>query len=139
MEYYLQIKNDKILSGSMLPVIDEDIQNVEITEEEYIRYMLDNNSFYVKNGVVKEKTEQQKREEILANQFFNTSLGYVRRQVTMKDGSTRDFLTDILPLLAVGVPILVYSSELEQSRVLVTEPFINECKQQLLTDFYGVA
>lgn len=138
MEYYLQIKNDKILSGSMLPVIDEDIQNVEITEEEYIRYMLDNNSFYVENGVVKEKTEQQKREEILANQFFNTSLGYVRRQVTMKDGSTRDFLTDILPLLAVGVPILVYSNELEQSRVLVTEPFINECKQQLLTDFYGV-
>lgn len=138
MEYYLQIKNDKILSGSMIPVIDEDIQNVEITEEEYIRYMLDNNSFYVENGVVKEKTEQQKREEILANQFFNTSLGYVRRQVTMKDGSTRDFLTDILPLLAVGVPILVYSNELEQSRVLVTEPFINECKQQLLTDFYGV-
>lgn len=82
--------------------------------------------------------EKQAREDAEFNkQFFNTSLGYVRRAVTMKDGSKKDFLTDILPLLVAGVPILVYTRQLEQSKVLVTDLFINECKQQLLIDFYG--
>jgi hypothetical protein len=82
--------------------------------------------------------EKQAREDAEFNkQFFNTSLGYVRRAVTMKDGNKKDFLTDILPLLVAGVPILVYTRQLEQSKVLVTDLFINECKQQLLIDFYG--
>lgn len=74
----------------------------------------------------------------LLAQFFQTSLGYVKRSVTMKDGRTKDFLCDILPLLEVGVPILTYSAAGEQSKVNVTQEFINECKNQLLIDFYGV-
>lgn len=70
-------------------------------------------------------------------EFFNTSLGYVRRKVTMKDGRIKDFLSDILPLLAPGVPVLTYTRQLVQNKVLVTEQFINECKQQVLIDFYG--
>ena len=74
----------------------------------------------------------------LQRQFFNTSLGYIKRTVTMQDGSTKDFLCDILPLLEVGVPILIYSASGVQSKVYVTQEFISECKNQLLIDFYGV-
>ena len=86
---------------------------------------------------IPEPTPEEQEAEF-NRQFFNTSLGYVRRSVTMKDGSRKDFLCDILPLLQVGVPVLTYTRELEQSKVLVTEQFLNECKQQLLIDFYGV-
>ena len=81
---------------------------------------------------------ERQRQEELQRQFFNTSLGYIKRTVTMQDGSTKDFLCDILPLLEVGVPILTYSAEGVQSKVNVTQQFITECKNQLLFDFYGV-
>lgn len=86
---------------------------------------------------IPEPTPEEQEEEF-NRQFFLTSLGYVRRLVTMKDGSHKDFLSDILPLLEVGVPVLTYSRDLVQKRVLVTEQFINQCKQQVLKDFYGV-
>lgn len=98
------------------------------------------NDYLIDNGEVRAKTEEEKQAEEDAEfnkQFFLTSLGYVRRSVTMQDGSKRDFLCDILPLLEVGVPILTYTRELEQSQVQVTEQFLNECKQQMLIDFYG--
>lgn len=104
--------------------------DIKVNPEKYI----------IDDGVIREKTEEEKQaeeEKEFNEQFFRTSLGYVRRTVTMKDGSTKDFLTDILPLLVVGVPVLVYSRELEQTRIQATEPFINECKQQLFVDFYG--
>lgn len=104
--------------------------DIKVNPEKYI----------IDDGVIREKTEEEKQaeeEKEFNEQFFRTSLGYVRRTVTMKDGSTKDFLTDILPLLVVGVPVLVYSRELKQTRIQATEPFINECKQQLFVDFYG--
>lgn len=97
--------------------------------------------YIIDDGIVREKTEEEKEAEKEAEfnkQFFNTSLGYVRRRVTMKDGSTKDFLSDVLPLLQVGIPVLTYTRELVQNKVIVTELFINECKQQMLIDFYGV-
>lgn len=139
MTYYFQVKNNEIISNSMLPVSDSDIQNIEISEAVYYDYQTNKSKYYYDNGEIKAKTEEQQKQELLTEQFFNTSLGYVRRKVTMKDGTTRDFLSDILPLLQVGVPVLTYTSNLEQRQVLVTEQFINECKQQMLQDFYGVA
>lgn len=83
--------------------------------------------------------DKQKQEETLFNQsFFKTSLGYVRRKVTMKDGTVRDFLSDILALLQVGTPIVTYNKDLTQNKVIATEEFLAECKQQMLIDFYGV-
>lgn len=136
MRYYIQIDNDKIISYSNLP--SQDYENIEVSKDFYDYFVANQSNFYVVDGQITEKTQQEIIEEVLAEQFFNTSLGNVRRKVTMKDGSTRDFLSDILPLLQVGVPILVYTNQLEQLRVLVTEQFINECKQQMLQDFYGV-
>lgn len=133
--------------------VDSSLNVTEITElgdipEEYILVtkIIGNDikanpdKYIIDDGIVREKTEEEKQaeeEKEFNKQFFRTSLGYVRRTVTMKDGSTKDFLTDILPLLVVGVPVLVYSRELEQTRIQATEPFINECKQQLFVDFYG--
>ena len=83
-----------------------------------------------------EEKEQQKEAEF-KRKFFNTSLGYVSRDVHMKNGTVKDFLTDILPLLKVGIPVLVYTRQLEQSKVSATQQFIDECGQQLIADFYG--
>lgn len=96
--------------------------------------------YIIDNGKIRKKTKKEKKAEEDAEfnkEFFNTSLGYVRRKATMKDGSIKDFLSDILPLLEPNVPVLTYTRELEQNKVLVTEQFINECKQQVLIDFYG--
>lgn len=138
MTYYLQVKNNEIISCSTLPVSDTDTQNIEVSQTLFSDYMTNPDKYYYENGEIKAKTEQEQKQQILAEQFFNTSLGYVRRKVTMKDGTIRDFLSDVLPLLQTGVPVLTYTANLEQNRVLVTEQFINECKQQMLQDFYGV-
>ncbi len=87
----------------------------------------------------------QEREKIFNEQFFNTSLGYIKRKVTMKDGTIKSFLSDILPLLQIGIPIISYekpdftTEEMpkQNTNVIVTDKFINECKQQVLKDFYG--
>ena len=102
---------------------------IEETEENYQLY---------KGQYLTEEEIAEKQREQFAKDFFNTSLGYVRRKVHMKDGSIKDFLTDILPLLQVNVPIITYSIDGTQNvGVMVTEQFIQECKQQLMIDFYG--
>lgn len=94
------------------------------------------------NGVFTDITDteaykEKKRQEFL-KEFFPTSLGYVSRKVHMKDGSVVSFLTDVLPLLQVNVPIITYNINGTQNiGVLVTSQFIEECKQQMLNDFYG--
>ena len=80
----------------------------------------------------------ENKEKQFDREFFNTSLGYVRRQVSMRTGETKDFLADILPVLEVGIPILTYDRDLNQYKKLATEVFISECKEQILKDFYGV-
>ena len=116
---------------------------IAITEAEALKLLEDELYYIFQNGqlIVNPNYEEDKKakEEALFNaEFFNTSLGYVRRKVTMKDGTTRDFLADILALLQPGVQILTYTKDLKQRQVSVTEQFINECKQQMLVDFYGV-
>lgn len=83
------------------------------------------------------KEEEEKKKEQFHKDFFNTSLGYVRRKVSMQTGETKDFLADILPILQVGIPILTYTEDGQQKKVLTTEKFIEECKQQVIIDFYG--
>lgn len=149
MTYYANVDSKSNLIG-----IDEsqlyrdsydslNVQNIEVSEEIYnnskqygINYYTYSNGNIILNPNYEEEKQAEEDAEFNA-QFFNTSLGYVSRTVHMLDGSTCKFLTDILPLLAVGVPVLVYTRELEQSKVLATEEFLLECKQQLLVDFYG--
>lgn len=115
---------------------------IAITQAEAMKMLEDELYYIIQDGqlVINPNYEEDKRkqEEALFNQsFFNTSLGYVRRKVTMKDGTTKDFLGDILALLQPGVEIITYARDLTQSKVQVTAEFIQECKQQVLVDFYG--
>ena len=99
----------------------------------------------VENGQIVTDNERPKRlrKEQFEREFFNTSLGYVSRNVHMKNGEVWNFLKDILPNIIVGAEIITYEpnndyTELNQFKgKVVTEQFINECKQQLLVDFYG--
>ena len=84
------------------------------------------------------KTPQEAQQEEFQREFFQTSLGYVRRKVSMQTGEIKDFLTDIVPRLRTGVPIITYNIDgTQNTNVIVTEQFINECDNQLLQDFYG--
>lgn len=122
--------------------------NKQYTEEQRLDFIVEQNhenGFEIKEtktaleawGYTEEEIEEQKREQF-AKDFFNTSLGYVSRKVHMKDGSVKDFLSDILPLIQENVPIITYNLDGTQNiGVLVTAQFIEECKQQVLIDFYG--
>ena len=95
------------------------------------------------------------REANFDKAFFNTSLGYIRRSVTMQDGSKKDFLSDLLPIISISVNagqtvnVLAYDRPpfteditdwtQYQHSVEVTAEFIQECFLQLSTDFFPPA
>lgn len=114
----------------------------------------------MKNGVpvINENYEAElaeKRKESFEQEFFETSLGWIRRKVSMKDGAKKDFLSDLLLQIKAGiemgqqVPILTYlkpdftqeiSEEYMQSlqvQKTATSEFIQECLNQTVTDFCG--
>lgn len=101
---------------------------IEETDVEYVLY----EGAYM----TKEEVEDKKHKDFLKD-FFKTSLGWVRRKVSMKTGETKDFLADILPILQEGIPIITYTEDGKQNKVLTTAEFIEECKQQVIKDFYG--
>lgn len=144
---HANVRNNQIIDFNS-KYLDEDILRVETSEELYEAWCLDKKKVIYKEGeiIINPDYEAEKQAELIEQfnkEFFNTSLGYIRRKVTMKDGSSKDFLTDIVPLLQVGVQIITYSlngAELTQNTgVTVTEQFITECKQQLFSDFYGIS
>ena len=116
-------------------------QGLDIEETETALFALEDNEIMV-DGEPQidpdyEEKQKQEQEKEFNRKFFHTSLGYVSRDVHMKNGVVKDFLTDILPLLKEGIPVLVYTRQLEQSKVPATQQFIDECGQQLIADFYG--
>jgi hypothetical protein len=135
---YIQIDNGKLVAWGEYK-FDGYTKYVAVDYEDYTnnpdKYIFDGEDIVVNPNY--EKEQKEKEEELFNASFFKTSLGYVRRSVTMKTGAVKDFLADILPVLEVGVPILTYTRELEQKKVAVTEQFLAECKAQILTDFYG--
>lgn len=97
----------------------------------------------------------QKRKEEFEKRFFNTSLGWIKRSVNMKDGSTKDFLSDLLLQIKAGmdmgqaVEIISYSqpdfsNDLTEEYMLTlqqhktaTSGFIQECLARTVADFCG--
>ena len=49
------------------------------------------------------KEISENKKELFEKEFFNTSLGYIRRKVTMKNGEIKDFLSDLLPTITTAV------------------------------------
>ncbi len=101
-------------------------------------------------------TEEEKQEQF-NREFFYTSLGYIRRKVNMSTGETKDFLSDLLPVISMGIQtgqtisIITYSLpdfaqeitteylETLQTVKNVTTEFIQECFLQLSNDFLPVS
>ena len=98
-----------------------------------------------------DEREYDQREQQFHQNFFNTSLGYVRRSVSMADGSHKDFLSDLLPAIKTAVelqqPVNVITYEEPpfdedvtdwtqyQNVVTPTAQFLQECLLQLGNDF----
>ena len=91
----------------------------------------------------KEAAMEAARAAELQKQFFYTSLGYIRRTVSMKDDRKIDFLTGFVPVLKAAflegknVSILTYTADGQQQSKKLTSEFFTECENQLYIDFYG--
>ena len=98
----------------------------------------------------------QERENVFKSEFFQTSLGWIRRKVRMKDNSQKDFLSDLLLQIKAGlelgqtVELITYkepdfTKELDeaymmslQEKKLATNDFVKECLMRTVSDFTGV-
>lgn len=95
-----------------------------------------------------------KRQAEFEKEFFETSLGWIRRAVNMANGTTKDFLSDLLPTISMavqsGTPVNIiaynepdFTEEITdwkpyQHLEVVTPQFIQECFLQLSNDFLPI-
>ena len=84
-------------------------KGLKIEETSDAIYALEKNEI-IKNGIpiinpnyeAECASERQKKFE---RDFFQTSFGWIRRQVRMKDGTTKDFLADLLLQIKAGIEL----------------------------------
>lgn len=128
--------------------IDDTIPSEDEDYDETVIY------YNLKAYAYTDEEKAEKREADFNKAFFNSSLGYVRREVTMADGGKKDFLSDLLPVISMGVQsgvpvnILTYDKPPfdedvtdwteYQHQVVVTPQFIQECFLQLSNDFLPI-
>jgi hypothetical protein len=154
MQCYAFIENDKINGVGQCKLYNPTVQVVEITEEIFNKYIEDplyytwNGKEVIVNPNYDEIKASQREEEFNAN-FFYTHLGYVKREVTMRNGAVKDFLTDLRSSLVVGLPVYTYdkpdfTQEVTQEILMqgqhlerIDQTFLNECDNQFAIDFYG--
>lgn len=129
-----------------------------ITKSEYLKNA---DKYKIKNGKLVDisNTEEykqakaQEKQTLFEKEFFLTSLGYIRRNVSMATGESKDFLSDLLPAISAGLqigqqtPIITYKQpdftqefsieymESLQEIKPVTAEFVQECFQQIASDF----
>lgn len=149
---YLGYQNGKIKFYIEQP-LDKAFYNLDKVEETELEYVLDGEEYVLKDEAWEEK-QAQARKEVFTKDFFQTSLGYVRRKVSMATGETKDFLSDLLPTISMGVQmgqpvsIITYkepdftTDEIDwvalQEVKTVTAQFVQECFLQLSNDFKPV-
>lgn len=157
-QYYLYVENNEIISSGYQPM-GESFISIEVPKELHDDYVEHRNKYKYDNGNIVinpnyEQEEIEKRRAEFLKDFFNTSLGYIRRKVSMKTGETKDFLTDLLPVISMAVSqcqqvnIITYREpdftqeivdwESLQEYKIATPQFIQECFNQVSTDFTGV-
>lgn len=129
----------------------EMLNQAGIEENIFDDFIINPTHYIIKEGEIVfnenwEADEIKAKEDAFNKAFFETTLGYIRREVTMQNGATKTFLTDMLPQLVSGFPILAYDKPDfaeavdmvdYQKQVFVTDEFLLECKNQLIIDFYG--
>lgn len=158
MKFYIFIQNNEIMGVGQAEVLTPSINTIEISEEIYNMFVEDRDSIIwdsenkkpIKNPNYEQIKAEKREAEFNAN-FFPTSLGYIKRQVTMQNGVTKDFITDLIPLMMdiPGVPVIVYgkpdfTKEVTEETLLGLQQFvkstpelIKECREQAIIDFYG--
>lgn len=155
------VKVDNNLNVSEITTIGEQTGFIVVTKEIGEEITQNPDMFKIVEGEVVKKSQKEydkeqaeKREQAFKQAFFITSLGYVRRSVTMADGNKKDFLSDLLPVISMGVQsgtqvhILTYEQPPfdkditdwteYQKQVTVTPQFIQECFKQLSNDFLPI-
>lgn len=130
----------------------------KIEETEIALFALEANEILVDGEPVINPNYEEEQAEIkrarFNKDFFNTSLGYVRRKVSMATGETKDFLSDLLPTISMGVQmgqpvtIITYNKPDFTQKITdwtalqnvqtVTAEFVQECFLQLSNDFKPV-
>lgn len=158
MKFYIFIQNNEIMGVGQAEVLTEGVNTIEISEEVYNMFVEDRdyiiwdseNNKPIKNPNYEQIKAEKREAEFNAN-FFPTSLGYIKRQVTMQNGVTKDFITDLIPLMMdiPGVPVIVYgkpdfTKEVTEETLIGLQQFvkstpelIKECREQAIIDFYG--
>lgn len=153
--YYVFITNNEINGKGQCECTGEDTFSIEITEEVYNNldhYIYSNGEIILNPNYEQEQAE--KRQSDFETEFFNTSLGWIRRQVNMANGSTKDFLSDLLPIISMALSsgtatqIITYTLPdftqditdwtIYQEIKQVTPQFIQECFNRLSADFGAV-
>lgn len=151
----------KVSEEERLQLLEEEKSGKEIvcydgkvfTAEPEKYYVDDEGNWQKKTDEEFENEKAQRRKEEFEKTFFLTTLGYIRRKVSMATGDTKDFLSDLLPAISAGVqlgqqvPIITYKKpdftqeitieymESLQEVKAVTPEFIQECVMQISTDF----
>ena len=152
---FYRIKNNKIYDYANYKYAEDCSELSSVTMESFDS---DKEKFTVQNGKLVENPNYEEikakyRKEDFEKEFFHTSLGWVRRKVTMKDGSIKDFLSDLLLQIKAGLdigqvvniltykqpnfyiePTREYMESLQQKKPATLE-FISECLNQTVLDF----
>lgn len=153
MKYYT-IQNNGLLIADNEQALTRFYDNVLPLPQDYKegKYIVEDGELVLNPDWEEEQAER--RETEFNKAFFLTSLGYIRRAVTMADGSKKDFLSDLMPTIKMGlesgvpVNILAYDKppfdkDVEdwteyQHQMVVTPQFIQECFMQLSNDFLPI-
>ena len=157
--YYIFIEDNKPNGCGECQILNDGFFNLEVSEELYNSYKENPDMYTYQGGEIVidpdyEEKQAQEREEQFNKDFFNTSLGYVRRKVSMATGETKDFLSDLLPTISMGIqmgqPVQIitydkpdFTQEITDWTALqniqtVTADFVQECFMQLSNDFKPV-
>lgn len=162
MAYHIFIDNEIIKGCGEAKLVGENVINYEVDEKFYQEFQ-QNPSKYIwdietQEPVIDPEYEAKiiaERQQQFNKDFFYTSLGWIRRKVTMATGETKDFLSDLLPTISMGVQmgqsvtIITYKEpdftqenidwvSLQENKE-VTSGFIQECFLQLSNDFKPIA
>lgn len=162
MGYYLNVENNKIINCSNEQMNSSKIKSYAVEEQVYYDYMAYPQKYKVENNKIvvnQEFLEELKitREKGFKQQFFETSLGWIRREPTLADGTVDNFLNNNLPLFAIALsagesvilPVAYklpdfnkelneeYMKSLQITNQLITQQFIMECMQVKMQDFTG--
>ena len=152
----------KVFENRVYEFADEKLKDdwIETTLCTIQEFMAHPNKYVLQDGVLVinpdyEQEQAEAREKQFNNEFFQTSLGWIRRKVNMKDGSTKDFLADLLLPIKAGLELgqkvviityktpdftIDYDEEYVislQERKEATAEFIQECLMQTVADFGG--